>query len=142
MCRCLIRNLAAAERTLQKSLGTVREAGADPVRPHFRSRLAGTLADIIARAEQTAAMAPGKNKKDNAVGRRAEIVDLLSYAFEVRAEKSSSCRLLHGPESLVARNISNILLSMASFSNLLGHKIPALVGKGGKGALDISDVKP
>lgn len=86
VCRCLIRNLAAAERTLQKSLGTVREAGADPVRPHFRSRLAGTLADIIARAEQTAAMAPGKNKKDNAVGRRAEIVDLLSYAFEVRAE--------------------------------------------------------
>ncbi|KAK9917864.1 hypothetical protein WJX75_009040 [Coccomyxa subellipsoidea] len=79
-------NLAAAERTLQKSLGTVREAGADPVRPHFRSRLAGTLADIIARAEQTAAMAPGKNKKDNAIGRRAEIVDLLSYAFEAAKE--------------------------------------------------------
>ncbi len=31
---CLIRNLAAAERTLQKSLGAVREDSAGAVRPH------------------------------------------------------------------------------------------------------------
>ncbi len=53
------------------------------MRPQFRSRLAGTLADVIARAEQTAGLG-GKAKKENSAGRSAEIVELLTYAFEVR----------------------------------------------------------
>ncbi|EIE27806.1 hypothetical protein COCSUDRAFT_39376 [Coccomyxa subellipsoidea C-169] len=78
-------NLAAAERTLQKSLGAVREDSAGTVRPQFRSRLAGTLADVIARAEQTAGLG-GKAKKENSAGRSAEIVELLTYAFEASKE--------------------------------------------------------
>lgn len=77
------RNLAAAERTLQKSLAAVKASDGGQVRPHFRCRLAGTLADIIARSEQTAGLVAGKSKKDSA-SRSAEIVDLLRYGYEVQ----------------------------------------------------------
>ncbi len=77
------RNLAAAERTLQKSLAAVKASDGGQVRPHFRCRLAGTLSDIIARSEQTAGLVAGKSKKDSA-SRSAEIVDLLRYGYEVQ----------------------------------------------------------
>ena len=80
---CLVaRNLAAAERTLQKSLAAVKAGDGGPVRPQFRGRLAGTLADIMARSEQTAGLVVGKPKKDSA-SRSTEIVDLLRYGYEV-----------------------------------------------------------
>ena len=90
------RNYAAAERTLQKQLGVIRGGQADgqggagtkaeaeskpaaaSVRPQYACRLAGTLADVIARGEREAAALGHPSGQD----RRGEIVDLLRYAFE------------------------------------------------------------
>ena len=50
------------------------------VRPQYACRLAGTLADVIARGEREAAARGRPSGQD----RRGEIVDLLRYAFEAR----------------------------------------------------------
>ena len=72
------RNVAAAERTLQKQLTAVRESK-ESIRPDFMQRLVGTLADIIARAAHQEAAA-GKHSSSD---RMPEIIGLLEAAFEV-----------------------------------------------------------
>lgn len=97
MC-ALRRNLAAAERTLQKSLAAVKDGGGgNVVRPHLRCQLAGTLADIIARSEQ-AAGSTGKPRPE-AAGRLTEIVDLLRFAFEVLFSFSGTTSSLSMPRN-------------------------------------------
>jgi hypothetical protein len=81
-------------------LEAVKEGGAE-VRPHFRCRLAGTLADIIARAEQEK---PASRSKED---RRGEIVELQRFAFEVTFHapfcrgSASELLFLHGPDMAV-----------------------------------------
>ena len=72
------RNVAGAERTLQKQLAATR-GSTDSVRPDFRQRLTGTLADVIARAAQQDA-ASGKHGQAD---RMREIIDHLQSAFDV-----------------------------------------------------------
>lgn len=73
------RNVAGAERTLQKQLAATRDS-ADSVRPDFQQRLAGTLADVIARAAQQDAAAGRHGQAD----RMPEIIDHLQSALNVR----------------------------------------------------------
>ena len=73
------RNVAGAERTLQKQLSATRDS-ADSVRPDFQQRLTGTLADVIARAAQQDAAA-GKHSQTD---RMPEIIEHLQSAFDVR----------------------------------------------------------
>ena len=76
----ICRNVAAAERTLQKQLAAVKESK-ESIRPEFMQRLAGTLADVIARALHTEAAA-GKHSPSHP-DRLPEIIGLLQTAFEV-----------------------------------------------------------
>jgi hypothetical protein len=86
------RNVAAAERTLQKQLTAVKDSE-EEVRPEFVQRLAGTLADVIARAAQQEA-ASAKHTHSQ-LDRMPEIIGLLQTAFEVNF---SNChRHLHLP---------------------------------------------
>ena len=78
MCACVCRNIAAAERTLQKQLAAVKESK-ESIRPEFMQRLVGTLADVIARAVHQEAAA-GKHSPSD---RMPEIIGLLETAFEV-----------------------------------------------------------
>ena len=72
------RNVAGAERTLQKQLAAT-QGSADSVRPDFQQRLAGTLADVIARAAQQDAAAGKHGQAD----RMPEVIDHLKSAFNV-----------------------------------------------------------
>ena len=81
MCILVCRNIAAAERTLQKQLAAVEESR-ESIRPEFMQRLAGTLADVIARAAHQDAAA-GKQHSPSQPDRMTEIVDLLQTAFQV-----------------------------------------------------------
>lgn len=81
----LCRNIAAAERTLQKQLAAVKDSK-DTIRPEFMQRLAGTLADVIARARQQEAVT-GKHSPSQP-DRMPEIISLLQTAFKVQPEYS------------------------------------------------------
>ena len=80
VCSLVCRNVAAAERTLQKQLAAVRESK-EAIRPEFMQRLVGTLADVIARAVHQEAAA-GKHSPSHP-DRMPEIIGLLQTAFEV-----------------------------------------------------------
>ena len=89
------RNVAAAERTLQKQLAVVKESK-EEVRPEFIQRLTGTLADVIARAaQQEAASAKHTQSQPD---RMPEVIGLLQTAFEVSLSTCHRCCQLHLPK--------------------------------------------
>lgn len=78
ICVGISRNIPAAEKTLQKALEAVKGDSASSVRPQFRCRLAGTLADIVARSEQEKPSGRGQD-------RHLEVMDLLKLSFGARS---------------------------------------------------------
>ena len=138
------RNYAAAERTLQKQLGVIRDAqaggaasagsqgdkpAAAGVRPQYACRLAGTLADVIARGEREAAALGRPSGQD----RRAEIVGLLRYAFEARLMRSMIVPHVAAPLP-PAGHIAFLFSSTKSLGRLL-----SLLPQGSTRLLDLID---